>query len=184
MFESSIEIGLAIVLSLIAVVGWSANIVGLPGNWLIVLTAVLCWWLRPEAAPTHIGLPVWLSILAAAVLGEILEFIAGALGASRMGGSRRGALLAIVGSIGGAVVGLFVGTAIPIPIVGNLIASLLMGAAGAFAGAIAGERWAGRDWEASLQIGSAAFWGRLLGTVGKAVCGTVACGIFLAALWL
>jgi uncharacterized protein YqgC (DUF456 family) len=179
-----LDLLLIILMTLLGLSGWVANLLGLPGNWLIVALAAACWWLVPETSRGHlVGLTLTAIVVAAAV-GELLEFAASALGASRLGGSKRGAAMALGGSIGGAILGLFCGSLIPIPIVGPLVASLLLGASGAFAGAIAGERWAGKEWDESLQIGSAAFWGRLLGTVGKAVCGTMACGIFLAAIWI
>jgi len=178
------DLALIIILSLLAATGWAANVLGMPGNWLIVAMAGACFWFRPETVSTHVALLPLVVIVLVAAIGELLEFAASAMGASRKGGSKRGTVLAIGGSIGGAITGLFVGTLIPIPIVGSLIASLLLGASGAFTGAIVGERWAGKDWDASIEIGSAAFWGRLLGTLGKAVCGTIACGIFLAAIWI
>lgn len=179
-----LDITVAVLFTLLAVVGWGANVLGLPGNWLIVCLALGGWLLVPESYRSYISHVPVIAIGLVAVVGEVLEFVASALGASRMGGSKRGTVLAIFGSIGGAVLGLFSGALIPVPIIGSLIASLLLGAGGAFVGAVAGERWAGKDWEASLQIGNAAFWGRLLGTVGKAVCGTIACGVFLGAIWL
>ncbi len=178
-----LDITLAILITLLALVGWGANILGLPGNWLIVALAVGGWWLAPEVNRSHVALFPLIAILLSATLGELLEFVAGALGASRMGGSKRGTLLAILGSISGAIVGLFFGSIIPIPIIGPVVASLLLGAGGAFTGAVGGERWAGKDWDASFQVGNAAFWGRLLGTVGKAVCGTMAAGILITAIW-
>ncbi|MCA9157011.1 MAG: DUF456 domain-containing protein [Planctomycetales bacterium] len=179
-----LDISVAVLFTLLAVVGWIANVLGLPGNWLIVCLALGGWLLAPEPYRSHVSLLSVVAIGLVAIVGEILEFAASAMGASRMGGSKRGTALAIVGSIGGAVFGLFSGALIPVPIIGSLIASLLLGAGGAFMGAVAGERWAGKDWDASLQIGNAAFRGRLLGTVGKAVCGTIACGIFVAAIWM
>lgn len=176
-----LDITIAILLSLIAISAWMANILGLPGNWVIVASAIGCAWWVPETRFWNISWYLAAGILAVAVIGEALEFAASAVGASRLGGSKRGVLLSIIGSITGAIVGLFFGSAIPV--VGNVIASLLLGASGAFAGAMLGERWAGKDWNASIEIGGAAFWGRLLGTVGKAVCGTAACGLFLAGLW-
>ena len=178
-----IEWLLAIVLTLLTLLGFAANVLGLPGNWFIVAMAFGCWWIVLPESSSHVSPLPFVAILVAALLGELLEFLAGALGASRVGGSKRGTVLAIGGSIGGAVTGLFLGNLIPIPIVGPVIASLLLGASGAFAGAIVGERWVGKDWEHSLQVGNAAFWGRLIGTVGKAVCGTIACSIFLIAIW-
>ena len=176
-----IDIGLAILLTLLAAMGWILNVLGMPGNWLVVLLGGLCFWFRTEEQATHIALATLLVMLLAAVIGELLEFAAGALGASRRGATKRGTALAICGSIAGAIAGLFVGT--PIPIIGSLVASLLLGAAGAFSGAVLGERWAGKEWDASVEIGNAAFWGRLLGTVGKAVCGTIVAMVFFAAIW-
>ena len=179
-----LDLSLATLFTLLAVLGWAANVLGLPGNWLIVAMAFIGWLALPEANRSYVALAPAVAILVVAVIGEVLEFAASAMGASRMGGSKRGTALAIVGSIAGAIVGLFSGALIPVPIIGSLIGSLLLGAGGAFAGAVLGELWAGKDWDASLQIGNAAFWGRLLGTVGKAVCGTVACAILLVAIWL
>jgi uncharacterized protein YqgC (DUF456 family) len=179
-----IDILLASLLSMLAITGWLANVLGMPGNWLVVLLAAGCLGLAPPESLVHVTWGPLVVIILSSVLGEVLEFVAGALGASRKGGSKRGTVLALGGSVIGAITGLFFGSAIPIPLIGPLLASLLLGASGAFAGAIAGERWAGKDWDASIQIGNAAFWGRLLGTVGKAVCGTIACGVFLVALWV
>lgn len=178
-----LEYPVLILLTLLAVVGWGANILGLPGNWLIVALALGGWALAPADNHSHVTLFPLLAMVVVASLGELFEFAASGLGASRMGGSKRGAILAIVGSIAGALVGLFGGVLVPIPIVGPVIASLLLGAGGAFAGTVAGERWAGKEWDASLQIGNAAFWGRLIGTVGKAVCGTIALSIYLITVW-
>lgn len=177
-----LEVLIAFLLTLVAFTGWIVNVLGMPGNWLIVITAACCALWAPEEKMWYVGWPIVIAILIVALLGELLEFAASAVGARRLGGSKRGAALALVGSIVGAITGLFFGSAIPV--VGNIIASLLLGGAGAFCGAILGERWAGKDWDSSLEIGNAAFWGRLLGTVGKAVCGTIACGLFVAALWL
>lgn len=178
-----VEILIALTLTILALVCWVCNILGLPGNWFLVGMAGLCL-LRPEEQASHFAiLTVGLLFLVAAI-GEALEFIASALGVSRLGASRLSAFLSIGGSIVGAIVGLFFGTLIPIPIVGNLIASLILGAVGAFGGAAAGERWSGKEWDESIEVGNAAFWGRILGTVAKAACGTMACGIFLVAIWI
>lgn len=179
-----LDLSIAALFTLLAILGWGANVLGLPGNWLIVAMAFIGWLAVPESNRSYVAMVPTIAIAVVAVIGEVLEFAASALGASRMGGTKRGTALAIVGSIAGAIVGLFSGTLIPIPIIGPLIGSLLLGAGGAFAGAVLGELWAGKDWDASVQIGNAAFWGRLLGTVGKTVCGTIACVIFLAAIWL
>lgn len=177
-----LDVMIALLLSLVALSAWMANVLGLPGNWVIVALAFGCTLAVPDSRFWNLGWGLTVTIMVVAVVGELLEFAASAVGASRLGGSKRGVALSILGSIIGAIAGLFFGSAIPI--VGNVIASLLLGASGAFAGAMLGERWAGKDWNDSIEIGSAAFWGRLLGTVGKAVCGTAACGLFLAGLWM
>ncbi len=171
-------------LTLLALVAWCANVLGMPGNWVIVCFGVVCVWLAPAESQYAITLLPLILIIGAAALGELLEFLAGAMGASRLGASKRGTVLAVLGSIGGAILGLVFGTALPPPILGNVIASLMLGGAGAFIGAVTGERWAGKSWDESFDVGSAAFWGRLLGTVGKAVCGTLACTTFIVAIWL
>lgn len=178
-----LDITLLVLITGFSLLGWGANIFGLPGNWLVVAMALGGWYFVSADRALHVSLPLLCIMLFIAVLGELLEFAAGALGASRVGGSKRGTLLAIVGSMVGAVVGLFVGNVIPIPIVGPVIASLLLGASGAFGGAVLGERWLGKDWDSSIQVGNAAFWGRLLGTVGKVVCGTIVCAAFVLSIW-
>jgi uncharacterized protein YqgC (DUF456 family) len=91
-----------------------------------------------------------------AALGKVLEFVLGAAGSRRAGGSRRAAALAIVGSLIGGIAG----TALPVPMVGTLIGTRL----GAFAGSLLGGLWAGRPLFPSFEAGWGAaigrFWGR------------------------
>lgn len=181
--QFTLDLLLIVTLSLAAIIGWSINILGMPGNWLLVAMAAGLYWLASPEKAAHIGLMPLSLIVVVTVIGELLEFAASALGANRLGASKRATALAVAGSVAGAIVGLFAGSIIPIPIVGQLIGSLLLGGAGAALGAASGERWAGKSWDDSFQVGHAAFWGRLLGTVGKAVCGTVACIAFLIAIF-
>jgi uncharacterized protein len=170
----------AILLILVALVGWLAQVLGLPGNWLIVAGAALyAWWVGPDA-PTAIGWQTVIALAALAVVGEVIELVAGAAGVTKVGGSRRGALLAIVGSVVGSVVGVFVG--VPIPVVGSLVAAIVFGGVGALVGAMLGESWKGRDFDASLDVGKAAFIGRILGTVGKLITSTIMVVVTLAAV--
>lgn len=48
-----------------------------------------------------------------------------------------------------------------------MIAIVLFAAVGATCGAMVGESWKGRTAEDSWEVGKAAFWGRLLGTMAK-----------------
>lgn len=175
------ELTIAISLSILAAISWLASVLGLPGNWVVVLMGAGCWWWAEPGSKIAISAASLAVMLAFATLGEILEFAAGAFGARRLGGSPRSAVLAVVGSIIGAIVGLIIGSGIPV--IGNVVASLAGSALGACIGSIVGERSIGKSWEHSVQIGGAALWGRLLGTLGKTFCGTMVVAIFLAALW-
>ena len=98
-----------------------------------------------------------------ALAAEIAEFVLGAAGARKAGGSRRGAALAIIGGIVGAVLG----TAIPIPVLGTLAGACL----GAFAGSMAGDVASGKRVEESIDAGRGAAVGRFWGTVLKMAAG-------------
>jgi len=171
----------AILLTGGALVGWGASLLGLPGNWLIVILGICCWWWPDPASTLAVGEWALIAMLLFAILGEVLEFFAGALGVKKVGGSTRSTVLAVVGSVVGGLAGFFVGSGVPV--IGNVVASLAGSALGAWIGSIAGERSLGQPWEHSLQVGGAAFWGRLFGTLAKAFCGTCVAAIFLAALW-
>jgi uncharacterized protein YqgC (DUF456 family) len=161
----------AIVLVLILLAGWAVTLLGLPGNWLMVIAAVTYWLFVVSDSPVAIGWPTVAAVIGLATLGELVEFAAAAAGAGKAGGSKRGAVLALVGSLCGGLLGLFVG--LPIPVVGQVIAALLFASLGALLGATLGEQWKGRTIDDSLRVGRAAFWGRLLGTLGKFMCGGV-----------
>jgi len=158
-------------LTLMNLVAWATNLVMLPGNWIVVGLTALFVWLGPPSEHGGIG---WVTVAVAAGmagLGEVVEFVAGAAGAAQRKASRRALLLAILGAILGSIGGAMLG--LPVPIVGSLVAAVAGGAAGAFIGAYAGEQWAGRPYADSMEVGKAAFWGRLWGTFGKLIIGAV-----------
>lgn len=159
---------------------WFLNILGLPGNWFIVAAAAVYAWLLPGESRTAIGWPVVVTISGMAVLGEIAELLAGAAGVKRAGGSRRAAALALAGSLAGGLAGVIFG--VPIPVVGPIVAAVLFAAVGAFVGAVLGEEWAGRSETAGYEVGMAAFWGRIWGTLAKAMVGAVMVGVVVAAV--
>jgi len=165
---------------LAVLLSWLLNLVGLPGNWLIVASAVIYAWLMPSDGRAAIGWPVVATVAGLAVVGELLELVAGAAGVKRAGGSRRAAVLALAGSLAGGMTGVVVG--VPVPLVGPIVAAVLFAAGGAFLGAVVGEQWAGRSEAASYETGLAAFWGRLWGTLAKVLVGAVLVAVVLAAL--
>jgi uncharacterized protein YqgC (DUF456 family) len=172
-------VGLLLLL-LALVAGWVTTVFSLPGTWLMVAAAALYAWLMPEDLRIALSWTTVGALLALAIVGEIIEFVAGALGVQRYGGSRRGAILAVIGSFFGAIVGAGVG--LPIPVVGSIAGVLLGASTGAFVGALLGERWKGRDMDSSLLVGQGAFVGRLLGTVAKIAIASAMVAVTLAGL--
>lgn len=163
----------AIGLLMLCTLAWALNLLSLPGNWIVVALVGLYAWLGPEAGRVAVTWPVVASLFAIALVGEVIEFVAGAFGAQRAGASRRSTMYAIAGSLGGALLGMVFGSLIPIPILGQLVGALMFGAGGATVGAMYGEWSGGKTWNESWPIGRAAFWGRLFGTLGKVASGFV-----------
>ncbi|SMP44241.1 hypothetical protein SAMN06265222_1011098 [Neorhodopirellula lusitana] len=162
-------VALAIGLVLLCLVSWFLNLISLPGNWLAILAMALYAWLGPESGRIHVGMIPVVAAFGLGLLGEIFEFAAGAVGASRAGASRRATIYAILGSMVGAIVGGIIG--LPVPVLGPVLAALLFGGLGATAGAMLAEWNDGKSWRENWRIGRAAFWGRTTGTVGKMVAG-------------
>lgn len=171
---------LALLLIVVLMMGWLLTLVGMPGNWLMVTATAVYAYFVPTESAAAVGWPVVLAILVLAIFGEIIELVAGAFGTARAGGSRRGAVFALLGSIIGSIVGFVVG--LPIPLIGSIVAAVLFAGLGAMAGAILGEQSAGRDADHSWRIGQAAFWGRLAGTLGKVLAGGMIVAVVLIAL--
>jgi len=169
---------LAILFVVVAFACWALNAIGLPGNWLIVAIAAIYAYFMPDQRRLDIGVWTVLGLLVLAALGEVIEFLAGALGASKAGASKRGTALALVGSLIGGIAGIFV----PIPVVGQIVGPIVCASLGALAGAVLGERWKGRNLDESLNVGTAAFWGRLIGTLGKVLVGCVMLVLIIVSL--
>ena len=169
-------------LIVVLLIGWVLTLIGMPGNWLMVAATAVYAYLVPQQSPVHFGWGVVAAMTVLAALGELIEFVAGSLGAVKVGASKRGALLALAGSVAGGVVGIFVG--LPIPLIGPIVAALLFACLGALGGAMLGESWAGRNLHQSWQVGKGAFWGRLLGTLAKSLVASVMVAVAAAAMVL
>jgi uncharacterized protein YqgC (DUF456 family) len=172
----------SVLLVVVSIAGWLITVLGLPGTWVMVAAAALYVWLLPAEASTSFGWGIVAILFFFAALGEVIEFGAGSIGAAKGGGSKRSAVLALAGSIVGAIAGLFIGT--PVPVIGSLVLSILLSAVGALVGALLGELWKGRSFDAGMQTGHAAFWGRILGTLAKALVAAVMLAVVLAAVVL
>jgi uncharacterized protein YqgC (DUF456 family) len=152
-----------IVLSLILIV------LGLPGLWIMVASAVAYNLIVP-------GEPIgWVTLIAVAVLAfiaELLEFTLTGRFARKYGGSRRAGWGAILGGIVGAMVGL------PVPIIGSVIGAFL----GSFLGALIAEFTGGASAGDSTRVAKGALIGRVVSTVLKIGIGlTIGVWIFIAA---
>lgn len=161
----------AVLLVLANSAAWFATLFSLPGNWVMLLLTAVFAFFYPDENGTGVGWTAVIAIACLAILGEIVEFAAGAAGAAKEGGSRRGMVLAVVGAIVGSIAGAIVG--LPIPVVGPILAAIGGGALGAFLGAYLGETWKGKTTAESLAVSKGALVGRLLGTMGKLVAGAV-----------
>ncbi|MBX3442773.1 MAG: DUF456 domain-containing protein [Planctomyces sp.] len=182
MTESAIYVLAGVGLAFANTLAWVASWFGMPGTWVIVaLTALACHFFPSQGM---LGLS-WgsVGVLAGlAVLGEVLETAASAASTRKAGGSRRGAVFAMMGAIAGSLVGAFMG--IPIPVVGPMIAAVVGAAAGAFGGAWIGEGRFGHTIAARLAISRAAATGRVWGTVGKLAVGLLMVTFATAAFFL
>jgi uncharacterized protein YqgC (DUF456 family) len=153
-----------IVLSLILIV------LGLPGLWIMVATAVVYNMIVP-------GDPIgWFSLVAVAVLAlaaELLEFTMTGRYARKYGGSKRAGWGAILGGIVGAMVGF------PVPIVGPVIGAFV----GSFVGALVAELTGGASAGDATRVAKGALIGRVMSTVLKIGIGfTIGIWIFVAAM--
>jgi uncharacterized protein YqgC (DUF456 family) len=153
-----------IVLSLILIV------LGLPGLWIMVASAVVYNMIVP-------GDPIgWVSLIAVAVLAliaELLEFTMTGRYARKYGGSRRAGWGAILGGIVGAVVGF------PVPIVGPVIGAFV----GSFVGALVAELTGGASAGDATRVAKGALIGRVVSTVLKIGIGfTIGIWLFIAAM--
>lgn len=159
----------AIIVFLCSVAGIVLTVLSLPGTWLAVLAAVLCKLWQP-------ALFSWWIVAAAgalALLAEVVEFGASAVGTAKAGGSKRGGIGSLVGGIAGAIVGapFFLG-------LGAIPGAVL----GAFVGALVAERaWAKRSWAEASRSGQGAAIGRFVATILKlAFAGAIALLLSLA----
>lgn len=145
----------AFIVTLAALVGIALTLLTLPGTWVALGVALMCQLWRPD-------LYSWWTlgvVLVLCVLAEVAEFLAAAVGAGKAGGTRAGAIWAVIGGFVGGIVGLpFV------PPVGTI----LLGTVGAGLGAILAEHYLSRKgWIDSWRVGRGAGIGRLLSTIVK-----------------
>ena len=133
----------------------------LPGTVLVLAGIVLGAWIDDF---TRVGGLTLTLVAVLAALAWALDYVAGLMGARKVGASRQ----ALIGAALGTVVGLFMG------LVGVLFMPLV--------GAAVGEYLARRDHGQALKVGTATWLGMMLGMIAKVVLAFVMVGVFAGAL--
>ncbi len=133
----------------------------LPGTALVLAGIVLGAWIDDF---TRVGGITLAFITVLAVLAWVLDYVAGLMGAKRVGASTE----ALIGAALGTVAGLFMG------LVGVLFMPLV--------GAAVGEYLARRDHGQALKVGTATWLGMMLGMIAKVVLAFMMVGLFIVAL--
>jgi len=151
-------------------IGAALILVGLAGAVLPVLPGIPLifggiWLIAGIDGYRHLGRWWLIGIASLAALGVVLDLVAGALGAKRVGASPQ----AVTGALIGTLLGLFFG-----------LPGLLVGP---FLGAALGELVAGKDLVRSTHVGVGATLGFLFGAIVKLVVSLMMLGLFAAAWW-
>lgn len=148
---------IAINLLVIAViaVGIGMTAIGLPGNWLIFFTALGYGYTEGFV---HMSSTALLLLLGALLLGELAEFIAGALGATKENASR----MAIGSAFFGGIVGGIAGTGI-MPGLGSIAGAIT----GSFVAGYLAEYAATGNREKAGRVAKSIMIGQALGLIFK-----------------
>ena len=133
----------------------------LPGTVLVLAGIVMGAWIDGF---TRVGAVPLAVVAVLAVLSWVLDYVAAALGARRVGASRQ----AVIGATLGTVLGLFAG------LVGVLVFPLV--------GAAAGEWLARRDPAQAWRAGVGTWIGLIAGLLAKLVLAVMMVGVYIAAL--
>tara|TARA_R110002095_G_scaffold140726_4_gene122203 strand:+ start:841 stop:1416 length:576 start_codon:yes stop_codon:yes gene_type:complete len=163
---------MAVLLLLANLTAWVSILFLIPGNWIMVLLSALFYAFMPGQGTSGISLTVLFIAIVLAGLGELVELLGGSAGAAKKGASRRAMMLSLLGTFVFSLIGAMVGTPL-LPPIGTVVGAILGGSVGAYIGAYLGEVWKGNQSVDRLEIGRAAFIGRILGVVGKMAIGVV-----------
>ena len=128
---------------------------GIPGQFLIVAAALA---FALVAGSNTLSLWVVLVLLGIALLAEIIEAIAGFMGARGAKGSVRSSFAAAIGGILGALAGSLIA-----PVLGSLLGAF----AGTFAGAYTVEYRRSRTSKGAAAVARGALTGRVVGSITK-----------------
>ena len=146
-----------IVFVLVLLSGIVMTLMGLPGNILILLTALAYGYYDHFEMMNYAVLVIVFGLF---IIGEIIEFIAGLLGAKRENASKRAMFAPFIGTIIGGIWG----TAI-LPIIGSLLGALV----GAFIAAALAEFSKTKDVTRAKRVAQSVIKGQIWGIVIKAM---------------
>ncbi len=153
-----IDVALYLLAALLMIAGIAGAILpALPG---IPLLFAGIWLAAAVDHYRHAGVWWLVAIAAIGMVGLVVDFVAGTLGAKRVGASSR----ALWGAAIGTLVGMFFG-----------LPGLLLGP---FLGAVAGELMSGTSVLRSTHVGISAWFGMLVGTLVKLVISFMMIGLF------
>jgi len=144
-----------ILFSIIIFGGVIMTMVGLPGNVLIVLAGLTYGYYDGFE---HVDYAVLVIIVGVFVLSELIEFLAGLIGAKKEKASKRAVVAAFVGTVLGAIWG----TAI-LPFIGSIIGALL----GGFVITAWAEYTKTKDKEQAKRVAIGVLKGQIMGMVFK-----------------
>jgi len=148
---------LNVLFCMILFVGVMTTMMGLPGNILIVIAGLSYGYYENFA---HIDYATLVIIVGAFIISELIEFVAGVIGARKEKASKRGMVAAFVGTIIGSIGGTMI-----LPVIGTLL--------GAFAGAavstILAEYSKTKDIKLAKRVGIGVVKGQFVGMVIKVV---------------
>lgn len=158
-----ILVGAYVLVAVLLIVGLAGSLLPLLPGTPLILAAALLHALVTDFRPIGVGRLLVLAGLTALAYG--LEYVAGAVGVKKFGGS----VWAVIGALVGAVIGLFFG---PLGLV-----------VGPVVGAVAGELLKSGDPEHSLKAGFGALIGMVCGLLARFALAFTMVGLFLWWLW-
>ena len=131
------------------------TIVGLPGNFMIVLTGLAYGYYDHFE---HIDYTVLAIVVGILIIGEVIEFGAGVIGAKQGKASKRSMVAAVIGTVIGGIWG----TAI-LPLIGSILGALL----GAFTFTALAEYTKMKNVQQAKQVAMSVLKGQIVGMIFK-----------------
>lgn len=154
--EQWIGLALALLIMLLGMVG--SVLPGLPGTPLILLVAVIHRLYFGDAGASNWTIA---ALLGLTLFSLLLDFLAGVIGAKKLGATWRG----VVGAVLGVMIGMFF--SLPGLILGPFLCALIF------------EMLGKREFNDAARAGVGAMLGLFVGAIGKLSCGAAMIGIFL-----